>query len=56
MIQVALGSAHVVAISDKGEVYTFGMSHKGQCGLEKPDGKFLYYFYTSMQISPIRLL
>ncbi|CAG0881435.1 unnamed protein product [Darwinula stevensoni] len=36
VVQVALGSAHVVAISDKGDVYTFGMNHKGQCGLEKP--------------------
>ena len=29
---VALGKAHVVALSSRGHVYTFGMNNKGQCG------------------------
>ena len=29
---VALGKAHVVALSGRGHVYTFGMNNKGQCG------------------------
>ena len=32
--QVALGKAHVVALTRDGEVYTFGMNNKGQCGRE----------------------
>ena len=30
--QVALGKAHVVALTRDGEVFTFGMNNKGQCG------------------------
>ena len=30
--RVALGKAHVVALSARGHVYTFGMNNKGQCG------------------------
>ena len=32
MTQVALGKAHVVALTRDGEVFTFGMNNKGQCG------------------------
>ncbi|XP_054723026.1 E3 ubiquitin-protein ligase MYCBP2-like [Uloborus diversus] len=32
--QVALGKAHIVALTNKGHVYTFGINHKGQCGRE----------------------
>lgn len=32
--QVALGKAHVVALSTDGRVYTFGMNNRGQCGRE----------------------
>ena len=32
--QVAVGKAHVVALSKNGDVYTFGMNNKGQCGRE----------------------
>ena len=30
--QVALGKAHASVITNKGEVYTFGVNSKGQCG------------------------
>jgi E3 ubiquitin-protein ligase MYCBP2 len=30
--QVALGKAHAVALTNKGQVYTFGINNKGQCG------------------------
>lgn len=29
---VALGKAHVVALTNKGHVYSFGINNKGQCG------------------------
>ncbi|XP_077518796.1 MYC binding protein highwire isoform X2 [Amblyomma americanum] len=32
--QVALGKAHVVALTTEGRVYTFGINHRGQCGRE----------------------
>jgi E3 ubiquitin-protein ligase MYCBP2 len=32
--QVAIGKAHILALSNKGHVYTFGISNKGQCGLD----------------------
>ncbi|XP_042905925.1 E3 ubiquitin-protein ligase MYCBP2 isoform X1 [Parasteatoda tepidariorum] len=32
--QAALGKAHVVALTTKGQIYTFGINHKGQCGRE----------------------
>ena len=34
--QVAAGKAHIVALSSTGEVFTFGMNNKGQCGREFP--------------------
>ncbi|XP_045784545.1 E3 ubiquitin-protein ligase MYCBP2 [Maniola jurtina] len=34
VIQVALGKAHAVALTNFGEVYTFGINNKGQCGRE----------------------
>jgi E3 ubiquitin-protein ligase MYCBP2 len=30
--QVALGKAHTVALTSKGQIYTFGINNKGQCG------------------------
>ena len=30
--QVALGKAHIVALTRDGDVFTFGMNNKGQCG------------------------
>jgi alpha-tubulin suppressor-like RCC1 family protein len=30
--QVSLGKAHAVAPTNKGQVYTFGINNKGQCG------------------------
>lgn len=35
---VALGKAHVVALTNKGHVYTFGINHKGQCGRDFSHG------------------
>ena len=32
VVNVALGKAHGVALTDKGIVYTFGINNKGQCG------------------------
>ncbi|GFT99092.1 hypothetical protein NPIL_245402 [Nephila pilipes] len=32
--QVGLGKAHVLALTNKGHVFTFGINHKGQCGRE----------------------
>ncbi len=32
IVKVALGKAHVVTLTDKGVVYTFGINNKGQCG------------------------
>lgn len=30
--QVSLGKAHAVALTNRGQVYTFGINNKGQCG------------------------
>lgn len=30
--QVALGKAHAIALTTSGQVYTFGINNKGQCG------------------------
>lgn len=35
--KVALGKAHTVALNSKGQIFTFGMNNKGQCG--RPKGK-----------------
>ncbi|XP_035827428.1 E3 ubiquitin-protein ligase MYCBP2 isoform X3 [Aplysia californica] len=32
--QVCLGKAHAVVLSSKGQIYTFGINNKGQCGRE----------------------
>ncbi|XP_041987793.1 E3 ubiquitin-protein ligase highwire [Aricia agestis] len=32
VIQVALGKAHAVALTNYGQVYSFGINNKGQCG------------------------
>lgn len=33
--KVALGKAHTVALNSKGQIFTFGMNNKGQCGRSK---------------------
>lgn len=33
--KVALGKAHCVALNSKGQVFTFGLNNKGQCGYYK---------------------
>lgn len=33
--KVALGKAHTVALNSKGQIFTFGMNNKGQCGRTK---------------------
>ena len=32
IVNIALGKAHGLALSDKGNVYSFGINNKGQCG------------------------
>ncbi|XP_055618511.1 E3 ubiquitin-protein ligase highwire isoform X2 [Toxorhynchites rutilus septentrionalis] len=32
IVKVALGKAHCVALDSKGQLYTFGLNNKGQCG------------------------
>ena len=32
--QVAIGKAHIIALTKEGEVFSFGMNNKGQCGRE----------------------
>lgn len=32
IVKVALGKAHCVALDAKGQLYTFGLNNKGQCG------------------------
>lgn len=39
IVQVALGKAHTVTLSNKGHVYTFGINNKGQCGRDFSHGK-----------------
>lgn len=29
---IALGKAHAVALTNKGQIFTFGINNKGQCG------------------------
>lgn len=53
---VALGKAHGVLLTNKGQVYTFGLNNKGQCGREFVAGgssKECKYFFTSMQITSV---
>lgn len=47
--QVALGKAHILALTNKGHVYTFGINHKGQCGREfihGPNRDGIFYFHS----------
>ncbi|CAH0578389.1 unnamed protein product [Chrysodeixis includens] len=46
IIQVALGKAHAVALTNFGQVYTFGINNKGQCGRE--------FGYTKEKLFPPR--
>lgn len=39
--KVALGKAHTVVLNNQGEIFTFGMNNKGQCGRSK--GKTTQY-------------
>lgn len=32
VVNIALGKAHGLALTDKGHVYSFGINNKGQCG------------------------
>ena len=44
--QVALGKVNVVALTNKGHIYTFGINNKGQCGRDYVSGaskEGLYY-------------
>lgn len=34
VVKVALGKAHAAALTNCGDVYTFGINNKGQCGRE----------------------
>ncbi|KAK6172343.1 hypothetical protein SNE40_016020 [Patella caerulea] len=36
--QIALGKAHAVALTNKGQIYTFGINNKGQCGRDYTPG------------------
>lgn len=36
IVRVALGKAHCVALNAKGQVFTFGLNNKGQCGRAPP--------------------
>ena len=47
IIQVAIGKAHVIALTKDGEVFTFGMNNKGQCGREFPLPKESHTIVTS---------
>lgn len=49
--QVALGKAHVVALTNKGQVFTFGINNKGQCGRDFPsaaskEGQYCCHGYS----------
>lgn len=37
--QVAVGKAHIVALTKEGDIFTFGMNNKGQCGRDFPPPK-----------------
>jgi E3 ubiquitin-protein ligase MYCBP2 len=39
IIQVVLGKAHVVVLTRDGDVFTFGMNNKGQCGRDFPTSR-----------------
>lgn len=44
VVQVALGKAHGIALTNKGHIYTFGINNKYQCGrdfLFSKDGEYL---------------
>lgn len=53
--KVALGKAHTVALNSKGQIYTFGMNNKGQCGRAKgkaPQGQSEMDFGAKQQQQP----
>ena len=35
---ISLGKAHAVALNNKGQIYTFGINNKGQCGRDYAAG------------------
>ena len=62
VVQVALGKAHIVALTRDGDVYTFGMNNKGQCGRDFtaprdpatalgiiPSSRYLLFFITNFR-------
>ena len=36
--QIALGKAHAIALSNKGQIYSYGINNKGQCGRDYNPG------------------
>ena len=39
IVQAAIGKAHLIALDKNGDVFSFGMNNKGQCGREFPAKK-----------------
>ena len=39
LLQVVVGKAHIVALTKEGDIFTFGMNNKGQCGRDFPPPK-----------------
>jgi hypothetical protein len=37
--KVVVGKAHIVALTKEGDIFTFGMNNKGQCGRDFPPAK-----------------
>lgn len=53
-LQVALGKAHAVVLTNFGQVYTFGINNKGQCGREfgyTKESKYYDLYYHSQRSS-----
>ena len=48
--QIALSKAHTVVLTDRGQVFTFGINNKGQCGRDfQPGGnKEGIYIYLEL--------
>jgi alpha-tubulin suppressor-like RCC1 family protein len=47
VMSITLGKAHAVALTNDGQIYTFGLNNKGQCGRDvspgaSKEGRYMY--------------
>lgn len=54
--QVACGKGHTLALTDKGDVYSWGCGDSGQLGLGRPQPNFVPRYVSALQGTPVAMI